>query len=231
MFFGTNSRLFVTKAKTGINKGSVTMRILKPMALLITGFLFAQPLYAESSPQELVQKVTDDVLSALKEFKAKGSKDEAFLDSKIEELILSRMDFEDMSKLVLGKHWRTANEDQRKRFVEQFRTLLVRTYKTSLVEYTDEKINFLPFRESEDPKKLATVRSEIIRSNGPSIPINYSLRYKEADGWKVYDIGIEGISLVTNYRSSFAREITQNGMDHLIESLGKRNAGQAPEAG
>jgi phospholipid transport system substrate-binding protein len=212
------------------------MRILKPIAvmLLTTGLVLAYPVHAKDkaeSPQVLVETVTGKVLAALKEFKAKGGVDNEFLDNKIEELILSQMDFADMSRLVLGKHWRAATEDQRTRFVEQFRTLLVRTYKTSLVEYTDEKINFLPFRESEDPNKLATVRSEIIRSNGPSIPINYSLRFKEADGWKVFDIGIEGISLVTNYRSSFSREITQSGIDHLIDSLRKRNAGHAPDAG
>jgi phospholipid transport system substrate-binding protein len=139
------------------------------------------------------------------------------------------MDFEAMAKLVLGKHWRTATSEQRSRFVGEFKALLIRTYRTSLAEYSDEKVSFLPFREGEQPEKLATVRSEIIRGNGPSIPINYSLRYKKDDGWKVYDIGIEGVSLVTNYRSSFAREINQNGMDYLIESLHRRNAGKAAD--
>ncbi|HEX7027791.1 MAG TPA: ABC transporter substrate-binding protein [Gammaproteobacteria bacterium] len=210
------------------------MRVPKVVGLM-TGLLFAgivlNPAYAEEpavpEPQALVEAVTEKVLQALKEYKAK--EDPAFLDEKIQELIVSQMDFEAMAKLVLGKHWRTATPEQRGRFVEEFKSLLIRTYRTSLTEYSEEKVTFLPFREGEQPEKLATVKSEIIRSNGPTIPINYSLRYKKEDGWKVYDIGIEGVSLVTNYRSSFAREINQNGMDKLIESLRQRNAGKATE--
>lgn len=200
--------------------------------LLLAG-VAVNPLYAEApaepEPQALVESVTAKVLDALRDYKAKEEEQPGYLDQKIEELIVSQMDFEAMSKLVLGKHWRAATPEQRSQFVEQFKTLLIRTYRTSLAEYSNEKVGFLPFREGEQPEKLATVKSVIIRSNGPSIPINYSLRYKKEDGWKVYDIGIEGVSLVTNYRSSFSREINQNGIDRLIESLRERNAGKSTD--
>lgn len=204
---------------------------------LIIGFLLTLVLFGAAvaeerpAPQALVEDVTQKVLAVLKQYKSKAESDPEFLDAKIQELILSQMDFEAMAKLVLGKHWRSASEEQRRQFVDEFRTLLVRTYKTSLLEYTDEKVVFLPFRESEEPNKRALVRSEIIRSNGPSIPIIYSLRYKESDGWKVYDIGIEGVSLVTNYRSSFSRDISQKGMDSLITSLKARNEGSTGNNG
>lgn len=175
------------------------------------------------APQQLVETTTRDVLAALRERSDEKIKDDVSLDGKVIDLILPHLDFVAMSKLVLAKHWRNANKQQREQFTEQFRDLLVRTYETSLAKYQDEKIEFLPFRESNQPDKKAIVRCEVIRSNGPSIPIKYNLRYKETDGWKVYDIGIEGISLVTNYRSSFSREIDQHGIDHLIESLRARN--------
>lgn len=210
------------------------MRALNVLGL-VAGLLFAgiavNPVYAEESakpePQALVESVTGKVLEALKNYKAKEVNEPGYLDQKIEELIVSQMDFVAMAKLVLGKHWRAATPEQRSQFIEEFKTLLIRTYRTSLAEYSSEKVGFLPFREGEQPEKLATVKSEIVRSSGPSIPINYSLRYKKDDGWKVYDIGIEGVSLVTNYRSSFSREISQNGMDHLIKSLRQRNAGKS----
>ena len=211
-------------------KGESIMRRLKLIGVfaiavvMYTGFANAAE---KIGPQELVETVTAKVLAVLKEFKSKEKSEPEFLDKKIEELILTQMDFEAMSKLVLGKHWRNASDDQRSRFVDQFRTLLVRTYKTSLIEYTDEKVEFLPFREGDEPDKRAIVKSEIVRSNGPSVPITYSLRYKAEDGWKVYDIGIEGVSLVTNYRSSFSRDITQNGIDHLITNLVEKNASGA----
>lgn len=212
------------------------MRILNVLGvlagLLLIGAMENPVQAAESTqpePQALVESVTEKVLEALKDYKTKEADDPGFLDQKIDELIVSQMDFEAMAKLVLGKHWRTATPEQRNRFVGEFKTLLIRTYRTSLAEYSNEKVGFLPFREGEQPEKLATVKSEIIRSNGPSIPINYSLRFKQADGWKVYDIGIEGVSLVTNYRSSFSREINQNGIDYLIDSLRQRNEGKSTE--
>lgn len=177
-------------------------------------------------PQELVKSVSEKVLAALREADSEQER-AALVNNQVRDVILPHLDFVAMSKLVLGKHWRRADQAQREAFVGEFKNLLIRTYSSSLVEYSNEKVAFLPFRESNQPEKLAMVRSEIRRANGPSIPINYSLRYKPEDGWKVYDIGIEGVSLVTNYRSSFSREINRHGIDHLIESLKQRNAAKA----
>jgi phospholipid transport system substrate-binding protein len=151
---------------------------------------------------------------------------------KIEELIVPHIDQVAMSKLALGKHWRTATPEQRDEFVKEFKNLLIRTYKTSLVGYNDQTVDMLPFRPSEQPDKLATVRSSIKRAGGPPIPINYSLRFKPEDGWKVYDIVVEGVSLVTNYRSTFDREIATGGIEKLLVSMKNRNleAAKGPSA-
>jgi phospholipid transport system substrate-binding protein len=199
-------------------------RLKKLILILALAVVSQHALAAEPiAPQTLVQTATNDVLKALKEGKAKLASDPKFLDTKVEELILPHLDFIAMSKLALGKHWNTATPAQQQAFAEQFKRLLVRTYKTSLAEYSSQTVDFLPFRASDQPDKLAVVRSEIKRAGGPPIPLVYSLRFKPEDGWKVYDIGIEGISLVTNYRSSFNRDVQAKGIDALIVSLKTRN--------
>lgn len=172
-------------------------------------------------PHALVESVTAKILQAIKENRDRLG-DAEFVAQKIEELIVPHIDQVAMSKLALGKHWRTATPAQRDEFVKEFKNLLVRTYKTSLVNYNDQTVEMLPFRPSKEPDR-ATVRSSIKRAGGPPIPINYSLRYKPEDGWKVYDIVIEGVSLVTNYRSTFDREIVTGGMDKLLASMRTRN--------
>jgi phospholipid transport system substrate-binding protein len=172
-------------------------------------------------PQALVASVTEKILQTIKDNRARLG-DADFVAQKIEELIVPQIDQIAMSKLALGKHWRTATPEQRDQFVKEFKNLLIRTYKTSLVNYNDQSVDMLPFHPSPEPDR-ATVRSSIKRVGGPPIPINYSLRYKPEDGWKVYDIVIEGVSLVTNYRSTFDREIATGGMDKLLESMRNRN--------
>ena len=123
-----------------------------------------------------------------------------------------------MSKLALGKNWRSATEDQQNRFVDAFKTMLIRTYSRSLTEYAGQEVIFLPYRPPAEGKRTVTVQTQIKQDSGPLIPIDYSLRIKD-DIWKVYDIKIEGISLVTNYRNTFAADINQLGIEGLIKKL------------
>lgn len=184
---------------------------------------FATAKEQDKHPQALVSTVTQAALDTLKNNKARLQKEPEFLESIINDYILPYMDFTAMAKLVLGQAWKDAANEQREAFEEQFKALLVRTYAKSLREYSDQSIEFLPFEESNQPDRLALVKSKIKRSSGGDIPIDYKLRYKRSDNWKIYDISIEGISLVTNYRNSFAREITQQGIPHLIQSLEEQN--------
>lgn len=200
--------------------------LLKSVACLVLVAVLSPAMAQEKSqtqdPHALVQAVTTKILQAIKDNRARLG-DAEFVAQKIEELIVPHMDMVAMSKLVLGKHWRTATPGQRDEFVLEFKNLLIRTYKTSLVSYNDQTVEVLPFRPSKEPEKTATVRSEVLRSGGPAIPLNYSLRYKPEDGWKVYDIVVEGVSLVTNYRSTFDREVVAGGMDKLLASMKQRN--------
>ncbi|HET8807032.1 MAG TPA: ABC transporter substrate-binding protein [Methylophaga sp.] len=173
-------------------------------------------------PQALVKKASDEMLLALAEHEAELAEDPSKIYDLVEEILVKNFDFARMAKLALGKNWNSFNEAQQADFVEEFRMLLVRTYSTAMLEYTDEEIRFLPFHDDLS-KKRVDVPMEVVQSGGPGIPMTLSL-YLNADGeWKVYDVKIEGISLVTNYRSMFNRDINNGGIDKLIDDLAQRN--------
>jgi len=135
--------------------------------------------------------------------------------------ILPNFDFEKVSRLVLGKNWTNATPEQKTAFQAEFKTLLLRTYATALSKYKNQTIEYKPFR-MEAGADTATVKTAIQQSGGDPISVDYSLG-KKADDWKVFDIVIEGVSLVTNYRSQFAQEIRQNGLDSLTKKLADKN--------
>ena len=139
----------------------------------------------------------------------------------VNEIVLPHFDFEKMSNWVLGKNWRTANKEQQQRFTEEFSRLLVRTYSRAIYDNIDQQINFLPMR-GEPAEDKVTVRTEVPQAAGFPIPIDYKM-YKKENEWKVYDVVIDAISLVANYRTSFNQEIKKSGIDSLIASLADRN--------
>jgi phospholipid transport system substrate-binding protein len=202
------------------------MKYIHPIAaaLLLAVALACAPVLRAASnitPLELVQDTSSRMLAALKDEQEAIRKDSGRLYQLVSTIVLPYFDFERMSQWVLGKNWRTATPDQRARFVEQFRNLLVRTYGTALSEYADEKIVYLPFA-GDLSAPTVTVRTEI-EQGGSTIPIAYSM-YRSQDGWKVYDVAISGVSLVTNYRSSFGNIIREKGMDSLIRQLAEKNS-------
>ena len=173
-------------------------------------------------PQTLIKTSSDRMQKALKENKATIEKNPSFVYGLVDKILLPNFDFSKMSKLVLGKNWRKASTAQRERFIGEFRLLLVRTYSIAMLEFTDGDIVFLPFR-GDLAKKKVKVKMEIERPNGPTIPMALSMYLNKQKKWMVYDVKIDGISLVTNYRSTFATEIRNDGMDKLIENLSTRN--------
>lgn len=187
------------------------------LSLLLNGSAAADTL----EPDALVRQTSDRMLAMLKEQHDVIKAEPKRLYGLVDDIVLPHFDFERMARWVLGKHWRQANPEQQRAFVDQFRTLLVRTYGTALLEYSDQKVNFLPTRIGADAKD-AVVRTEVLKAGGPSIPISYSMIHN-ADGWKVYDVTIDGISLVSNYRTTFATEIRSSGIDGLIKRLAERN--------
>jgi len=175
-----------------------------------------------SEPQRIVKEASDEMLQALRDNKTELEENPSAIYALVQDIIMPNFDFGKMSKLALGKNWRKASKAQQARFTEEFRLLLVRTYSTAMLEYADEEIRMLPFH-SDLSKKKVKVGMEIIQPGGPSIPMTLSMYLNKADEWKVYDVKIDGISLVTNYRSNFATEIRNDGMDKLIDNLASRN--------
>lgn len=194
---------------------------------LITCFFLATSVVVSaeemSEPQSLVKNASDKMLKALEDNQAELEESPEKIYSLVEDILMPYFDFEKMSKLALGKNWRQLDDAQRVQFVEEFRLLLIRTYSTAMLEYTNEEIRLLPFRDDVS-KKRVTVPMEVIQPAGPSIPMALSLFQNDSSEWKVYDVKIDGISLVTNYRSSFATEIRNKGVDSLISDLAERNA-------
>ncbi|MFW5969870.1 MAG: MlaC/ttg2D family ABC transporter substrate-binding protein [Halofilum sp. (in: g-proteobacteria)] len=196
------------------------------LTVLLLGVLLAAPLNAAAEPdpekaQTMVQDVIDRMLDVLRNDLDEADDEAEFLERKMDEIVAPRLDFITMTKLAVGRHWRDADNDQKRALVTEFRELLLRTYADSLREYDNEELELLPL-EPVDREDRAKVRSRVIQSDGPEIPVNYSLRFHDGE-WKVYDIVIDGVSMVTNYRSTFSNEIRSNGVDGLVSVLRTKN--------
>ncbi|GAB4170655.1 MAG: ABC transporter substrate-binding protein [Rhodocyclaceae bacterium] len=194
-------------------------------ALVLSLLLLAQPLYAvaapETAPDVLVRKVTDEVLTIVRqdpELKA-GSHRRAI--QLVETKILPHFDFTAMTALALGRDWRKATPAQQSQLTAEFRTLLVRTYSNALTAYKDQKVEFKPFRMNPGDTDVV-VRSQVIQPGAKPVTIDYNLE-KKPEGWKVYDVVVGGVSLVTNYRSNFAQEVRSGGIEGLIRTLQAKN--------
>jgi len=189
--------------------------------VFLIGGLLSGIACAAAAPQDLVKQTSQRMLQALRAEKAQIKKNPEHLKKLVDEIVLPHFDFHKMSKLVLGRYWRRASDDQQQHFIDEFRTLLVRTYTSALSQYTGQTIDYLPF--NGDPASGdVTVRTEVQQRGASPIPIDYSLM-RENGEWKVYDVTIGGVSLVINYRSSFASEIRHAGIDALIDKLHHRN--------
>lgn len=189
------------------------------VALLL---LSSPALQASAEAQQLVIDTSTRVLERLRQDQENLQANPELIYPLVEDLVLPHFDFERMSIWVLGKNWRKADSQQQQQFIDAFRTLLVRTYAKALLEYTDQEIKYLPFHAEEDAKRV-TVRTEIAQPGGVNIPLNYSMFLNEKGKWKVYDISVDGVSLVTNYRTSFASEIRQGGIAKLLDRLAEMN--------
>ena len=186
---------------------------------LITLSILGLPVIALAveSTQEVIQDTADQVLNALEEDQELRS-DAPRLRQLVLDTIAPVVDYPTMSRLVLGKHWRRADDAQRERFTEQFRSLLVRTYTNTLSKYEDgQTINILG-TQGGGQKKMVTVQTELTQPEGEPIAVDYRLRIRD-DKWKVIDITIEGVSLVINYRNEFSNELSTGNIDSLIERL------------
>lgn len=192
--------------------------LMAATAMLLSGTALA----GDSLPPDvLVKNTASEVIEIVKKDKDIQAGDMKKIVALTEEKILPHFDFERMSRIVLGRNWKAASKEQQAQFVTEFRTLLVRTYSSALAKYRNQNIVYKPMRAGAADTEV-TVKTEIVQPGGPPVLVDYSL-LKRDDGWKVYDVVIEGISLVTNYRGQFANEIKQGGMDSLIQKLAEKN--------
>jgi len=181
---------------------------------------------AEMAPDALVRKSIDEVIALIKADKELQGGNPQKLYALVEEKVLPHFDFTRMTRLAVGRNWAQANDAQKASLTREFQTLLVRTYSTSLSQYRDQTIDVRPAKVAAGDKETF-VKTVVKQPGGPSIPIDYGMELTDK-GWKVYDVVVDGVSLVTTYRGSFNEQIQKSGIDGLVKTLADRN--RSPEA-
>lgn len=192
----------------------------KLLLTLVCGGFIPLALAQDTSPEQLVQKITNEVLASIKSDKQLAAGDKQKAVKLAEEKVLPYIDFEEATRLAVGRAWAKATPEQKKRLIAEFRNMLVRTYSNAIGEYQGQTLKVLPSRGKQDPQDT-TVRTQFVRPGGPPLPIDFQMRNE--GGWKVYDIAVEGVSLVLTYRSEFDAVVKQEGIDGLIKRLAQKN--------
>ena len=175
----------------------------------------------ELAPDALIKRISDDVISIVKQDKDIKAGDRAKINNLVEAKVLPHFNFNRMTALAMGRNWPKANAEQQKQLIAEFRTLLVHTYSGALSTYRNEVIEFKPLRAAPADTDV-TVRTQVKRPGSEPVGIDYGME-KTPNGWKVYDVVVGGVSLVTNYRDTFNAEIREHGVDGLIKSLASKN--------
>jgi len=175
-----------------------------------------------ADPQELVKKTTEQVLAEVTAKKQELTDNPGRIYPLVDGILLPRFDFYQISRLVLGKHWKQASNTEKKSFIKEFRELLVRTYATALLSYSGQEIKYPPM-ESKPGAKKVKVKTKVNNQGAGAVPIDYSL-YLNKDEWKVYDVIIDGVSLVSTYRTNFNSEIRRNKLSGLISNIKLKNS-------
>lgn len=191
-------------------------------SLLAGVFLLAGSVFAnEEAPDALVKRVTDEVLNIVRSDKDIQSGNTRKAVELVEAKVLPHFNFTRMTALAVGKDWNKATPEQKKRLAKEFETLLVRTYSNALTAYKDQRVVYKPLRMQPGDTDVL-VRTEIRQPGQQAIQLDYGVE-KQDGGWKVYDVVVAGISLVTNYRDTFAQEVRNGGIDGLIASIAAKN--------
>lgn len=177
-------------------------------------------------PEELVNRVTEEVLAAIKGDTQLAAGDRQKMLKLADEKVLPHFDFEEAARLAVGRSWARADPNQRKQIAAEFRAMLVRTYASAIEAYGGQTMQVLPVRMKPDDTDV-TVRNRFLRPGRTAVMIEYQMR-RTAQGWKIYDIAVEGVSLVITYRSEFDAVVRQDGIEGLIKRLAEKNAPPKP---
>ena len=194
---------------------------MKPFLLVFIGLFMPLAAQAQEAPDALVKTVTLEVVDLIAKDKDIKAGDRAKLISLIDAKVIPHFNFPAMTALAMGQNWRKAAPEQRKRLVEEFKTLLVRTYASALAAYSEQKFDFRPLRAKPSDTDVV-VQVRVLQAGAQPVPIDYSME-KTPEGWKVYDVMVGGVSLVANYRTEFNNVVRDSGIDGLIKSLSERN--------
>jgi phospholipid transport system substrate-binding protein len=199
------------------------MRLLALASSLVFSALFAASAAAQDlGPEELVRKVTADVLDTVKSDRELQAGDRRKALALAEQKILPLVDFKEAAKLATGKAWQGASPTQQDRITSEFRSMLVRIYSNAIDVYRGQTMKVMPVRMPRDATDV-TIRNQYLREGRPPVMVEYAMR-KAADGWKIYDITVEGVSLVLTYRAEFESITRTSGIDGLIKRLSEKNA-------
>jgi phospholipid transport system substrate-binding protein len=183
------------------------------------------PKVEDSGPSQLISSVAEAMLQGLDAHRAEYRRNPARIDQLVGEVMLPHFDTQYAARLVLGRHWTTASADQRARFVDAFYHSMLRNYGSALVDFTPDRLKVLPYQGSADAPS-ATVRTQVRKNDGTTVAVNYSLR-RTPEGWKAWDVVIEGVSYVKSFRDDFGSEIEQTGLDAVIHRLEKQTSASA----
>jgi len=195
--------------------------------IMMFGFFVAlmslfQASYAQEDPVSVIENTSDQLFKTLKSDKASLKKDPSKVYGIVEKILVPRFDFGTISQWVMGRSWRDATPVQREEFTAEFKKLLINSYAGVLLDYTDETLNVLPLPPNAAKGDEVTVRSEIISQDRPPIAINYSM-IKSGSRWMVYDVSVEGVSIVANYRSEIRELVSRQGVEGMIDTLKRKN--------
>ncbi len=202
-------------------KNETLMAMKNFLGFALTVLLAPAAQAQEIAPDVLVKTITQDVIAIIKQDKDIQAGDPAKITELIETKILLHFNFARMTQIAMGRNWRVASPEQQKELTSEFRTLLVRTYSTALTNYRNQVIEFKPLRAKPEDTDV-TVKSEAKQPGAQAVTIDYEME-KTLGGWKVYDVKVAGVSLVTTYRETFAGEVREHGVDGLIKSLTAKN--------
>jgi len=198
------------------------IRVLLIAALLFSGGTWA----AQDAASTLVKDVSERMLAALERRRGEIDRDPSLIYGLVDDILVPHFDFDKITQAAVGVHWRKATPQQRRELSEGFRQVLIRTYARALLNYSGEEVRYLPVKPGRR-EDTVTVSTEVREPAGPTVPVDYRM-YLKGGRWKVYDVVIDHVSLIANYRSSFNSQIRREGIDALIRRLGVMNAkGQA----
>ncbi len=205
---------------------------MKAMQKIFFGVLMMAALGTASAeivaPDTLIQNTVQEVLTIVKQDKDIQSGNQAKVLALVDAKVLPHFDFKRMTQLSVGKYWRTASEEQKQVLVKEFRTMLVRTYTKAFTGYHDQTVEVKPVRMAADDTEV-TVKTSILKPGAPAVSVNYEME-KTSDGWKAFDLSIEGAGLVQTYRSTFGKQVEDGGIDGLIKTLSDKNSNSAAKA-